>query len=240
MKIQMKERIGEFQVFNTIFIIIKFNFSGDIERDGSEDDNEDFDDKSDNNDSVHDDDDDEEDNDGFDILELRRAFKASRKVRNKVWFEVLHGYGFKVRKVDGDGNCFLSSLQDQLAIYELSYSLKRLRELAVEGIDDEIDAMDPQTFDCILEDEGVSNREEYIKKMKLDKTYLNVSGIQSLAKALNVTIYIHSVSVNNKFDSSCINPSIENNIVKVVYTNHGKGGHYDSLHSGKCKCRKCE
>ena len=119
-----------------------------------------------------------------------------------------------MRKVDGDGNCFLSSLQDQLALHRLSFSLKRLRELAVEGIDDEIDAMAPHVFDCFLEDEGVSNREEYIKKMKLDKTYLNVPEIQSLAKALNVTIYIHSVSVDNKFDSSCINPS--NNIVRPI------------------------
>jgi hypothetical protein len=182
---------GRISGFYMIFIIIKFNFSGGIERDGSEDDSDKFDDKSD-----HDDDDDEEEgNDGFDILELKQAFKESRQLRNEVWFEVLHDHGFKVRKVDGNGNCFLSSLQDQLAIHELRYSLKKLRELAVEGIDDELDAMSPHALDCMLEGEGVSSREEYIKKAKLNKTYLDVPGIQSLGMLL--FIFIQSRKITN-------------------------------------------
>jgi hypothetical protein len=103
----------------------------------------------------------------------------------------------------------------------------------VDGIEDVIDAMNPLELAFTLEKKGVSNREE------LNNSYFDISGIQSLAKALKITINIHSVSKNNIFDSSCMNPST-GNIVHVVYTNSGKFGHNDSLHSGDCDCGRCE
>lgn len=153
---------------------------------------------------------------------------------------------WQVVEQPGDGNCLLHSLLDQFELFQryedtraydelrnilCDYMEKFFAEIYAEGI--------VQSF---LEEEKVSTKEEYMQKMRRDKTYLGQPALEAAIAAFpDVRINVHEVTVSNSQvllgqSSFPMDESQKLYELNIIYSGRV---HYDSLHRKGCMCKIC-
>ena len=121
-------------------------------------------------------------------------------------------------------NCFLYAVCKQLA--NENFDEHKLREMSMDRLTEVINNMDDDTFRCWVMDIGeIMNKQQYLRKMRANKTWYDEAGIISLAEALNVVIHIYSIK-DNKLRTLVINDGKNRKVLNVFYNNID---HYDSL-----------
>lgn len=161
--------------------------------------------------------------DGWDKSEMQKAIDDSLLENENlehlraVLLSQAASFGFTVKEIERDGNCFFHAVLDQLQQIEYpnseNFTAEYLRHCVIQHINDYL----------YLYKDFVENMDVFIAKMAQRGEWADHNIIQALARVLNVTIVLI------RSDAQEPNASRRKNSVGILYLGYEVGLHFQSL-----------